>query len=277
MSPNKKVLITGSAGRIGTVLRQALHDKYDLSGIDRAPVPGFDSAVADLTDLAAVAQAFRGKDVVLHLAAEPRHTPDIGWDVLLPDNIVATANVFEAASQEGVSRVIFFSSMHVNGLYERDYPFSAIAQGEYGVLDPDGPLLVTRNMPVRPDGPYAATKVFGEGLGRYYAEELGISVICIRLGTIGADDRPGDDARSYVSWCSHRDLASMVERAIDAEGISFEILYGASNNKWKIYDTPTAWRVLDYRPQDNAEAFRPGVAANTTSVAPSWRPRRATF
>ncbi|MDP6402620.1 MAG: NAD(P)-dependent oxidoreductase [SAR202 cluster bacterium] len=252
----KKVLITGTAGRIGTILLQALSDRYDLSGIDRTPTPGFDSATVELTDLDAIRPVFRDKEVVVHLAAEPRHTPDIGWDLLAPDNVVATANVFEAARQGGANRVIFFSSMHVNGLYERDAPYSAIAQGSYQGLTLDRIPLVTHEMPVRPDGPYAVSKIFGEALGRYYAEEYGMVVICVRLGTAGEDDRPVDDARSYVSWVSHRDLAVMVERCIDVEGIAYDIFYGASDNTWKIYDTPRAWRVLGFQPQDNAENFR---------------------
>jgi NAD+ dependent glucose-6-phosphate dehydrogenase len=253
---NTSILITGSAGRIGTILREALRDRYDLSGIDRAPVPGFGSTIADLADLDAILPAFQGIDVVIHLAAEPRHTPDIGWDLLIPDNIIATANVIEAARRGGASRIIFFSSMHVNGLYERDYPYSAIAQGNYEGLEPDNVSLVTHEMPIRPDGPYAASKVFGELLGRYYAEEYGITVICLRLGTIAPEDRPGDDLRSYMSWCSHRDMVRTVERCIEVEGINYDIFYGASGNTWKIYDTPRVWRVLGFEPQDNAEDYR---------------------
>ena len=256
MTEKKKVLITGSAGKVGTTIREALRDRYDLSGVDRVPVPGFASTVADLTDLNAILPAFQGKDVVVHLAAEPRHTPDIGWDLLMPDNVVATANVFEAARQGGAGRIIFFSSMHVNGLYERDYPYSAIAQGNYEGLEPDRVPLVTHEMPVRPDGPYAASKIFGESLGRYYAEEYGITVICVRLGTVGRNDRPGDNPRSYVSWLSHRDLARMVERCIEVEGVTYDIFYGASGNTWKIYDTSRIWRVLGFEPQDNAEEYR---------------------
>ena len=257
MSDMKKVLLTGAAGRIGTYLRERLGDKYALSGTDRVPVSGFDSTVADLTDFDAILPAMEGKDVVVHLAAEPRHTPDIWWDILLPDNVVATANVFEAARRSGVGRVVFFSSMHVVGMYERDEPWSSIAEGDYGDLDPATVPLVTHDMPVRPDGPYAASKIFGESLGRYYAEEYGMTVVCIRLGTMGGDDRPGSDARSYVSWLSRRDLATMVERCIEVDGLGYDIFYGTSANTWKIYDTPRAWNVLGYEPQDNAERYRP--------------------
>ncbi len=254
----KKVLLTGAAGRIAGFLRGGLADKYELSGVDRidAATKDFPSLTANLADFDAILPAFDGVDTVVHLAAEPRHTPDIWWDLLLPDNVAATANVFEAARRGGASRVVFFSSMHVNGMYERDEPWRSVAEGEYGDLKPDETPLVTRDMPVRPDGPYAASKIFGESLGRYYAEEYGISVICVRLGTMSVEDKPGDDARSLVSWLSARDLVAMVERCIDAEGIDFDVFFGASANTWKIYDTPRAWRVLGYMPQDNAQDFR---------------------
>ena len=230
MAAKKKVLITGAGGKIGTDLRHALKDTYDISGIDRVAVPGFDSAVANLTDLNAILPAFEGQEVVIHLAAEPRHTPDISWNLLMPDNVTATANVFEAARQGGASRIIFFSSMHVDGFYEREQPYAAIAQGHYEGLTPDQVPLVTHDMPDRPDGPYAVSKIFGEALGRYYAEAFGITVICIRLGTAGKGNEPGKDPRSYVSWFSARDLARMVQRCIEVEGITYDIFFGASGN-----------------------------------------------
>jgi uronate dehydrogenase len=55
---------------------------------------------------------------------------------------------------------------------------------------------------------------------------------------------------------SHRDLAHLTERAIEAPGVGFEIVFGASDNTWKIYDTPHARRALSYTPRDNAEHFR---------------------
>ena len=253
---SKRVLITGAGGRIGTLLQTRLRraGSYRLSGVDR--VEAKDSTIADLTDLDAIVPIFDGQGVVVHLAAEPRHTPDIGWDLLMPDNVVATANVFEAARIGGASKIVFFSSMHVDGLYERDHPYSAIAEGRYDGLSPGGIDLVTHDMPDRPDGPYAVSKIFGEALGRYYAEEYGMSVICIRLGTFSPADRPGEDARSYVRWNSQRDLVKMVERCIEVEGVGFDIFFGASANMWKIYDTPRAWSVLGYQPQDNAEDYR---------------------
>ena len=54
MSDKKKVLITGAAGLVGGVLRDGLKDDYELSGVDRVAIEGFNSLVADTTDLDAV-------------------------------------------------------------------------------------------------------------------------------------------------------------------------------------------------------------------------------
>jgi nucleoside-diphosphate-sugar epimerase len=254
---DRTVVITGSGGRIGTILRQSLAGAYRLRGVDRVPTPGMAGAlVAGLTDLDAIRPAFEGADAVVHLAADPRHTPDINWDTLMPDNVVATANVFEAARRGGVRRFVFFSSMHVCGMYENDPPWSRIAAGDYAGLDPERVPLVTADMPARPDGPYAVSKIFGEALGKYHAEGHGMEVVVVRLGTVGRTDRPGTDARSFVSWVSHRDLAHLTERALVAPGIGHEIVFGASANTWKIYDTLHARRVLGYAPQDDAERYR---------------------
>jgi nucleoside-diphosphate-sugar epimerase len=256
MPDKQKVLLTGFGGRIGRVIRNALGDRYEFSGIDIVDVPGEKCLKANLADLDAIQPAFEGVDSVIHLAAEPRHTPDIGWDILLPNNVIATANVFEAAHKAGAKRVIFFSSMHVNGLYERDEPYASIAAGKYDGIDPDTVPLVTHQMDPRPDAFYAVSKLFGENLGRYYADEFGMTVLCIRFGTTSPQDRPGSDPRSYVSFFSHRDIAAMVDRCVEVEGLGFDVFFGASANKWKIYDTPRAWKVLGFQPQDNAESYR---------------------
>ena len=257
MAEQKTVVITGSSGRIGTIIRQALAGTYGLRGVDRVPTPGLPGAlVASLTDLDAIRSAFKGADAVVHLAADPRHTPEIGWDTLMPDNVLASANVYEAARKSGVKRVVFFSSMHVCGMYENDPPWSRIAAGDYAGLDAQRVPLVTVDMPARPDGLYAVSKIFGETLGKYYAEAYGMEVVVVRLGTVGREDRPGSDARSFVSWLSHRDLAHLTERATEAPGVKYEIAFGASDNTWKIYDTLHAREALGYAPRDNAERFR---------------------
>ena len=44
-------------------------------------------------------------------------------------------------------------------------------------------FYTTPEMPVRPDSHYGASKAYGEALGRYYVDEFGLRVICLRIGT----------------------------------------------------------------------------------------------
>ena len=50
-----------------------------------------------------------------------------------------------------------------------------------------------------------------------------------------------------------RDAIQFIQRL---DEIAYDIVFGASGNTWKIYDTPRAWRLLGMQPQDNAETYR---------------------
>ncbi|MBI4306497.1 MAG: NAD(P)-dependent oxidoreductase, partial [Chloroflexi bacterium] len=152
-----KILITGTGGTIGSILANDLSRDHEVHGIDIRPVQRPRVHILDLTDATALPKAFAGIDAVIHLAAERRHTRDIGWDILMPRNVVATANVFDAAKAAGVRRVVFASSMHVMGGYEEDEPYRSIAAGRYDGLDPAKVPPVKGDMPTRPDGRYAVS------------------------------------------------------------------------------------------------------------------------
>jgi uronate dehydrogenase len=238
------------------MLADGLSRDHEVRGIDIRPVDRPGAFVADLDDAVALPKQFEGVDAVIHLAAERRHGREIGWDILTPRNVTATANVYDAAKKAGVRRVVFASSMHVMGGYEEDEPYRSIAAGKYGDLNPSKVSLVTGDMPTRPDGRYAVSKIFGEQLSRYFAEWEGIESVVVRLGTVSEADRPGSDPRSFVSWFSKRDVVGFFRACVERPGIQYEVVYGASANTWKIYDTPYGWKVLGFTPQDNAESFR---------------------
>lgn len=254
MADKKRVLITGASGLIGSVLRDALSDTYELSGVDLNPVPGLDSLVADMTDLDAIAPAFVGKDVVIDLAANPsQHSP---WDVIRDNNIPSTHNALEAARRGGVKRLIFASSNHATGMYENDHPYSAIVAGKYEGIDSAAIPQITTDMPIRPDGPYGIGKAFGEAAGRYYSDEFGLSVICLRIGTLNKESRP-TGIRAFATLLTHGDLAHLVQQCIEApDSVQFAILYGVSNNTWRFWDTIGGREAVGYEPKDNAERWR---------------------
>ncbi|MBV7337153.1 NAD(P)-dependent oxidoreductase [Chloroflexi bacterium TSY] len=105
-----KILITGT---IGSILAPELDGDHEVYGVDIRPSEWANSTQSDLCDPTALPPIFEGMEMVIHLAADPRHEVEIGWDVLTNPNLIATARMYDAAHDAGVRRVIFASSMHV--------------------------------------------------------------------------------------------------------------------------------------------------------------------
>ncbi len=249
-----RILITGAAGLIGGILMEGLSKRYEVEGVDIRPLAGALRGSVDMTCRDTALTAFTGAETVVDLAA--LSSPETPWAKVLDTNVPATLNAFEAASQAGARRVVFASSNHVTGMYEKDRPYREILSGEYDGLNPRQVPLITTADPVRPDGPYALGKVLGEAAGRYYSDSRGLSVICLRIGTVKRSDRPGCP-REFATFLSQADLLQLVEKCIAAPGsVSYGIFYGVSDNTWKIWDVTDSGRMVDYRPGDNAEAWR---------------------
>ena len=233
----KKVLITGAAGLIGGILTKGLAG-YELYLLDKKEIKAPRSFRVDILNLERLHEVFQGMDVVVHLAADPNE--EALWESVLPNNIIGTYNVFEAARVAKVKKIVFASSNHVTGMYERDRK-----PGE----------MISVSSPIRPDGLYAVSKAFGEALGRLYAEKYGLSVICLRIGWVVPDDDPTRSERLASVWLSHRDLVQLVQKSIEAP-ISYGIFYGVSNNRRRFWDISDAQKMLGYQPQDDAEERR---------------------
>ena len=203
------------------------------------------------------AALFKDADFVIDLAGIPDAAAP--WRDVWKNNLRATANALDLAARANVRRLVFASSNHVTGMYERDAPYSSIVSGEYGDLDPEATPLITAASPVRPDGWYAVGKAFGEAAARYYSEAFGVSVICLRIGTVNVEDRPLKP-RHFATLLTHADLLRLVLGALAApDELRFGIYYGVSRNRWRFWDIEQAEREIAYDPQDDAEAFRSGV------------------
>ncbi len=254
MPDRKNVLITGAAGLIGGLLRDSLKDSHNVTGVDMRLVDGFASLVADTSDLNAVLPAYEGVDTVIDLASVPDQ--DSPWDVVYRNNLPSTYNALEAARRVGAKRVIFASSNHATGNYEEDEPYASIVAGRYEGLDPASFPRVTVDMPIRPDGPYGIGKAFGEAAGRYYSDHFGLSVICLRIGTLNREGRPLVP-RHFATLLSHRDLAQLVRKCVEApDTVRFAIFYGVSNNTWRFWDISNSRELIGYEPEDDAERWR---------------------
>jgi uronate dehydrogenase len=251
----QRILITGAAGLIGTVLMRGLEGRYELVGVDRALRRPPNVRRRNLARSRRLAALFAGADAVVDLAGFPSdRTP---WKDVWRNNLPATLNVLEAARRAGVRRYVFASSNHVTGGYELDAPYSAIVAGDYAGLDPTSLPLIGADRPVRPDGAYAVGKVLGEAAARWYADAYGLSAVCLRIGTVRAEDRPLQP-RHFATLLTHADLLRLVEAALTAD-VRFAVCYGVSRNTWRFWDLAND---IGYDPQDDAEQYRDGRAGD---------------
>jgi uronate dehydrogenase len=239
-----RVLLTGAAGVIGRDLRAGLAGRYSplrvVDRVDCAPArPGEEVAVADLALLDDALRVTRDIDVVLHFAGVPREAP---WERILSGNIVATYNVLEAARQNGVRRIVYASSNHVVGFYR--------VERDLGTVEPP-----------RPDSRYGVSKVFGEGLGRLYADKHGMSVVALRIGSYRAEP---ENVRQLATWCSPRDLLELVVRSMETPGLHYEVFYGVSANRRSRWRDDAAARI-GFRAVDDAERYAARFAGQLPS------------
>lgn len=247
------VLVTGARGTIGQILCAELSGEYAVRGLDTARGRGVD-VVADMTRLRRVERAFEGATAVVDLAADSRVSAS--WERVRDNNIPAALNALEAARRAGARRVVLASSNHVTGLYEHDEPYASLVAGRYEGLNPGRLRRLTVEDPIRPDGPYGVGKAFAEAAARYYSETFGLSVICLRIGTVNRSGRP-EVARHFATLLTHRDLVHLVLCCLEApESVGFGVFYGVSANTWRLWDIEDARRQIGYTPADDAERWR---------------------
>jgi nucleoside-diphosphate-sugar epimerase len=236
MTDPGRILITGSAGRIGQACVQALAGEV-VRGFDRVLTPGATELVTgDIADMDAVRRAVQGVGTVIHLAATP--DDDDFMTRLLPNNIVGTYNVMEAAQQAGVRRMILASSGQVVW-YQR---FT-------------GPLPIRTDSEPTPRYWYACAKMFLEGAGRAFAEKFGQSVIVVRLGWCPRTPEHVQELRAtpwgpdvYLSPADAGRFFACAVRAPD--DLRFAVVYAVSKPVTSSpYDPEPARRLLGYEPQ----------------------------
>ena len=235
-----RLLITGAAGSLGSVLRQGLaplattvrlSDREDIG-----PTAAHEEAMAcELGDFDAVMKVVEGCDTIVHFGAAPGERP---WAEILESSIKGGYNVYEAARLHGIKRIVYASSIHAVG-YERR---------EAGA-DTDTPH--------NPDSLYGVSKCFVEDLARLYFNKFGIESACLRINS--CFPKPVD-RRHLATWQSFDDLVQLVERCLVAERIGYSVVYGISDNKELFFSNHKAAH-LGYRPRDNAEDYRAEVEA----------------
>lgn len=245
------VLLTGAAGKLGRRLRQPLAERYThLRVSDILPLQAQHDNEAvhpcDLTDAAAVERLVDGVDAIVHFAGYPR---EAGWDTLVPANLVATAQLWEAALRAGVQRIVYASSNHAVGFHPVTERIGTSAE-------------------VKCDSRYGVTKAFAETLARFYYEKYGLPSLGLRIGR--CEDKPTDE-RMLSAWLHPEDMTQLVTLGLE-QPLQADILYGVSRNSRALWWNPALDR-LPYVPAHSADDHAEEVLAN----APVPRPPASPF
>lgn len=228
-----RVVVTGAAGRIGRTLTPTLAAAgYRVTGFDTAPRPPTLAdeiawQVGDIRDRAAMRAVLTGQDALIHLAAHP--TPQT-WEEAAEPNLNGAVVALESAGEAGVAKVVYASSIHAFG---------------YAGL---GERFDDRT-PVRPDGPYGVSKLFGEAVTRFVHDRYGPSAYVLRIGTCRPEPMT---LRERSTWISPTDLGRLVLACLAHEGGGHRILWAFSRNSRADIDR-AAWAEVGYVPQDDVE------------------------
>lgn len=170
------VLLTGAAGYTGRGIAEVLSTQHDVRSLDIRPAEhAAASQVGDIADLDVCRLAVDGVDAIVlcHMAPNPTGyaTPVQAIDV----NVKGTANIYFAALERGVTRLVLISST--------------------GVLPHPGAT------PVPGDGPYnyhyslyVLTKIMQEDIARFYHEMHALNTAILRPAWIVYD---GDCVTKY--------------------------------------------------------------------------------
>jgi UDP-glucose 4-epimerase len=259
MSGRQKILITGGAGQIGTLIARDLMTDHEVKALDIQEPKGREVEFirADLRDLTRLKEVTRGVDCIIHLAAYSRERsipsyPE-GWEV----NCTSTFNVFEAAAVNGVKKVIFASSICATGVLTWACANHSI---DYFPID--------ENHPCRPQDLYGTSKLIGENVAWMYSKRCETRFIGLRMATVWFQKEQGIDSttewiiNTYVkdpaAWAAIPStekrrfaLKDLPWQYVDARDVvqAFRLSFENDDIKYGIFnigaeDTPSSWESL---------------------------------
>jgi UDP-glucose 4-epimerase len=239
---NKKILVTGGAGFIGSELvRQLAFAGAEVVVIDNLangrvenlaglPTDRVNLVVADVRDDQKVEGLIRGMEIVFHLAClgvrHSIHSPQENHDV----NSTATLQLLMAARSAGVSRFVYVSSSEVYGS-ARKVPMSE--------EHPTYPMTV-----------YGASKLAGECYTRAFYQTYGFPTVVVRpFNTFGPRSHHEGDSGEVIPKFMLRCMA----------GLPMIIFGDGSNTRDFTYVSDTANGILQ-------AAFSDGVLGETINL-----------
>ena len=243
----QKLLLTGAAGDLGTILRAGLAPLTKTLRLnDRDPIaePASHEEVAqcDLSDQQAVFDMVAGVDAIVHFGGASRERV---WQDVLDSTIRGSYHIYEAARKHKVKRIIYASSIHAVGFHTSEsVPDTRVAH--------------------RPDTLYGLSKCFTEDLASLYWDKFAIESVCLRICSCFSEPQ---DRRQLSSFMSYDDCVRLVTAALTAPRVGHSIIYGTSDNRGRVVSNVYATHI-GYRPQDNTDAYRTKVWSATPPLDP---------
>jgi len=259
----KRIMFTGGSGKAGKHVVKYLADRgHQVLNLDTKVLdnPKVRTLITDITDSGQVFKALSSYmglhefdpslrsqpvDAVVHFAAIPRimMTPD---NEVFRINAMGTYNVIEAAVTLGIKKIIIASSETTYGLVFANEPRDPLH------------FPLEEDYPVDPMDSYALSKVCNEKTAQAFALRSGFDIYALRIGNVIEPNEyelfpkwfadPGFRKRIAWSYIDARDLGQIVDRAVEKDGLGFQI-FNAANDETSS-DLPT---------QELLSRFYPGV------------------
>jgi uronate dehydrogenase len=247
---DRPVLLTGASGLLGRLLTArlgALGWRLRLTDVKEFPdvLPrGTTFTQLNLEDRSEIFAVAEGCDLILHFGGVSTEQP---FDAILGPNLRGTFHIYEAARREK-ARVVYASSVHAVGLYERS-----------AKLDHDCLL--------RPDGYYGLSKAYGEMLARMYWEKHEVESVLIRIGS--TLPKPTNE-RFLSTWLSHDDFVSLIACSRMAKRVGCVVVWGASDNSRSFW-RHDARQVIGWTPHDSSDDHLADALGKVTDDAVAER------
>jgi nucleoside-diphosphate-sugar epimerase len=236
--PFRKIVVTGAAGRLAqAAIPELLAAGHSVWGIDRVRPETLRCRFlpVDLTQPAAIIDAFQGADAVLHLGAIPGPLVHPASETFT-NNVLCTYNVVEAAAALKISRLVSASSVFALGWTDE-------ADGYWPQFVP-----VDETHPLTPFEAYGLSKQAGEDICATASRRTGMSTISLRfMNIISAEGyfalpwpRPTRErGLRFVMWpyVDIRDAARSCRLALEADTTGHEACYIAARDTR--FDAPT--------------------------------------
>ena len=206
-----KVLITGAGGNLGRVLAPALAKQgHDPVLMDyRAINTSYRYIQGDVTRRADVRAAVQDVDAIVHAAALhgihlSKYSRDDYWNL----NVAGTYNIYEAAKEAGIKKILLCSTMGVYG--------QSVKASEIGFA------IVTEDLPLLPRDFYGQSKKICEDLAAFYSRNDGLQTIAYRLGMFVPENFIHYGFRLLKGGVDDRDVAQAFLLGLSNETISFD-------------------------------------------------------